>query len=60
MFVRVLQGSIKLAGDTIMLGTNETLASKHDIAKGQTRPLNFSLLNLSSFITTKGVKKHNI
>ena len=46
-----------------MLGTNEILASKQDIAKGQTRHFKTAILilpNLFAFITAKGVYNRRI
>jgi len=50
---------------SLLLGTNEVLASKHDIAKGQTkpgtlRPPSWFLTIFFFFFTAKGVKKKNI
>ena len=47
----------------MLIGTNEILVSKHDIAKGQTgtlRPPSWFFTIFSSFIPTEGVKKGNI
>ena len=44
-----------------MLGTNEILAFKHDITKGQTRALLDRYLDSSQFFVFHyGVEKHNI
>ena len=62
--VRVCVAGANKVGGTMSwcLGTNEILASKHDIAalKGTLIPPFWIFTILSSFITAKGVYKHNI